>query len=42
MKTNHIMNMMSTYYRSGAYKMTQGKSFYRGIFKGFTIYTYQH
>ena len=24
------MNMMSTYYRSGAYKMTQGKSFHRG------------
>ena len=30
MKTNHIMNMMRTYYRSGAYKMTQGKSFHRG------------
>ena len=24
------MNMMSTYYRSGAYKMTQRKSFHRG------------
>ena len=30
MKTNHIINMMSTYYRSGAYKMIQGKSFHRG------------
>lgn len=30
MKTNHILNMMSTYYRSGAYKMTQGNSFHRG------------
>ena len=28
MKTNHIMNMMSTYYRSGAYKMIQVKSFH--------------
>ena len=24
------MNMMSIYYRSGAYKMTQGNSFHRG------------
>jgi len=30
MKTNQIMNMMSIYYRSGAYKMTQGNSFHRG------------
>ena len=39
------MNMMSTYYRSCAYKIIEGKSFYRGrnylfhwgIFKGYQI-----